>query len=265
MCKRCKHCGKSDLGVLITQISTVAARKVDGKIVEFFKDSEENSQKEEVNYCFTCNKSITEDDLIETVVCKSCGKEVDHVDENGLCDECAKVKAEAEEEARKLASMTQEEIVAMLIAQKMGKPVEPVQHVEPEKEEVKEPVKEEITTSETVTEIVDDVEINKQEEKEDAPAKQKTVKKRAPKKKEDPAPVNENEVADAEKENEMKVDGADLPESVQAQNVGIIDEKGTEPIDVDTTIPVPGNGEEEDILAALDKVQLGENGIPDIF
>lgn len=273
MCKRCKHCGESNLGVLITQTSTIAAKKLNGEIVEFFKESEENTQTEKVNYCFTCNKPITEDDLIETVKCTSCGKEVNHVNSDGLCDECAKVKSEAEEEAKKLASMTQEELIAMIMAQKLGKA--PVTVPEPtiESESVSEPVtdvKDEAVTEiqEEPTEVVTETEKNSKEE---AP------KKKCSRKKSDPAPVKEEEVVTANKEviekvsdvreakEEVKerVENAPTPESVDAEKVGAVQD-ATAPVDVDTTVD-NGSVEDQDILAALNNVKLGENGIPDIF
>lgn len=279
MCKRCKHCGESNLGVLITQVSTIAARKLNGEIVEFFKESEENTQKEEVNFCFTCNKPITEDDLVETVKCTSCGKEVDHVDGEGLCDECAKVKAEAEAEAKKLASMTQEELIAMIMAQKLGKAPEIVS------EPVAESAIEDITKAVEKTEIKETAPVEEKHSEETVEiateqseeVKEETTKKKTSRKKAEPAEVKEEEVVTANKEVIEKVSNvteakeevkervvdAPAPESVDAGKVGIVQDT-TAPIDVDTTVD-NGSVEDQDILAALNNVKLGDNGIPDIF
>lgn len=254
MCKRCKHCGESNLGVLITQVSTIAARKLNGEIVEFFKESEENSQTEKINYCFTCNKQITEEDLIETVKCSSCGKEVNSVDKDGLCEECAKVKHEAEEEAKRIASMTQEELVAMIMAQKFGKVSKP----ESKPEEINNtPSTTELELEEKLadTHITDSPTLDEVAENKDD-TKEKKVKKKS-----EPAPINTEEVKQAEQNIKEKVENVMAPECL-----GVIDESaGTTPTDVVQTIPTPEDGEEEDILAALNNVKIGDNGIPDIF
>lgn len=276
MCKRCKHCGESNLGVLITQISTIAARKLNGEIVEFFKESEENTQTETVNYCFTCNKPITEDDLIETVKCTSCGKEVNHVNDEGLCDECAKVKTEAEAEAKKLASMTQEELIAMIMAQKLGKASETIPEPPVEAEDIAKTVEETPAPVVEETQVNDALEVATESETVEK-VKEKTSKKKASKKKTEPAEVKEEEVVTANKEviekvsdvreakEEIKerVENAPVPESVDAEKVGVVQD-ATAPVDVDTTVD-NGSVEDQDILAALNNVKLGENGIPDIF
>lgn len=276
MCKRCKHCGESNLGVLITQTSTIAARKLNGEIVEFFKESEENTQTEKVNYCFTCNKPITEDDLVETVKCTSCGKEVNHVNSDGLCDECAKVKSEAEEEAKKLASMTQEELIAMIMAQKLGKASETIPEPQVETEDITKAVEETSAPVVEETQVDDALEVATESETVEK-VKEKTSKKKASKKKTEPAEVKEEEVVTANKEviekvsdvreakEEIKerVENAPTPESVDAEKVGAVQD-ATAPVDVDTTVD-NGLVEDQDILAALNNVKLGENGIPDIF
>lgn len=259
MCKKCKHCGESNLGVLLTQISTIAAKRVNGEIVEFFKESEENVQKEEVNFCFTCNKQITEADLVETVKCKTCGKEVANVDAEGLCDECSKVKHEAEEEANKLRNMSQEELVAMLMAQKLGKAttniIDDIQDIPSESIPTE---KDNTAVAATDLEVIED-DIETKDLKEKAPAKKRSAKKKV-----EPAPVEEEGVNDAREEIAEKVEDAPAPES--AHIVTDVNEDGTSPSNVDATIPAPSDSDdEEDILAALNKVQLGDNGIPDIF
>lgn len=276
MCKRCKHCGESNLGVLITQTSTIAARKLNGEIVEFFKESEENTQTEKVNYCFTCNKPITEDDLVETVKCTSCGKEVNHINDEGLCDECAKVKIEAEAEAKKLANMTQEELIAMIMAQKLGKAPEIIPEPQAESEDIAKAVEETPTPVVEETKADDTLEVATESEtvKE---VKEETPKKKNLRKKTQPAEVKEEEVVTANKEviekvsdvreakEEVKerVENAPTPESVDAEKVGVVQDAATL-VDVDTTVD-NGSVEDQDILAALNNVKLGENGIPDIF
>lgn len=276
MCKRCKYCGESNLGALITQTSTIAARKLNGEIVEFFKESEENTQTETINYCFTCNKPITEDDLIETVKCTSCGKEVNHVNDEGLCDECAKVKTEAEAEAKKLASMTQEELIAMIMAQKLGKAPETIPEPQVETEDITKAVEETSAPVVEETQVDDALEVATESETVEK-VKEKTSKKKASKKKTEPAEVKEEEVVTANKEviekvsdvreakEEIKerVEDAPAPESVDAEKVGVVQD-ATAPVDVDTTVD-NGSVEDQDILAALNNVKLGENGIPDIF
>lgn len=109
MCKYCKHCGKSNFGATRIRKTTDAVRLDDGVVTEIFDNSEEQAPEEfEINYCFNCNKEITEKDLVSEIKCPVCGKMVDHLTEDGICDDC-------KEEAAKLASISKEEIILMLL------------------------------------------------------------------------------------------------------------------------------------------------------
>lgn len=111
MCKFCKTCGKSNFGATRIRKISDAVRLVNGIVEEVFDDSEETLPEEyEINYCFECNKEITENDLVSEIKCPVCGKMVDNLTDEGICEECA-------EEASKLANMSKEEIVLMYLKQ----------------------------------------------------------------------------------------------------------------------------------------------------
>lgn len=110
MCKICKTCSKSNFGVTIKKAAERAARMVDGKITEYFEDSKEAQEEVLINYCFTCSKEITEEDLIEIHECKVCKRNVEHVNKDGVCTQC-------EEEVDKLSQASREDLILMILKQ----------------------------------------------------------------------------------------------------------------------------------------------------
>lgn len=185
--KKCKHCKGTDFGVLVKEIQKAPFRMTNGKPVGGPLAEPEKTTEVEVNYCFGCNKPITEDDLIENETCTVCGKEVEETI-NGRCAECdAQVKA--------YARMTKEELIMMMmkgqspaintVASQEGKSTvkeksegkkqevsptkvkEEQQVKEQVKTEVKEQVKEEVDKSaenNTPKEVNTEVKISKEEE-----------------------------------------------------------------------------------------------------
>ncbi|WP_238918175.1 hypothetical protein [Clostridium sp. YIM B02555] len=110
MCKICKACGQSNFGVIVKKIEKRAAKIVNGKITEYFKGYEEVEEIREINYCFTCRRNVTEEDLSEVHICKVCKREALEVNENGICLECSK-------EAEKLIDISKEELILMILKQ----------------------------------------------------------------------------------------------------------------------------------------------------
>ncbi len=110
MCKICKTCGQSNFGVIVKRIEKKAAKMLDGKITEYFEEYEEIAEETEINYCFTCSREVAEEDLTEVHICKACKSEVYEVNENGICVECMK-------EAEKLAEISKEELILMILKQ----------------------------------------------------------------------------------------------------------------------------------------------------
>lgn len=292
MCKKCKTCGESNLGVKIIETKAVAARTLNGEVVETYEESYEVSQVTEVTYCFTCKKDITENDLYETVKCASCGNEVESVTEEGLCPACAETKRKAEEEANRIASLSHEELVALIMSGKLN----PVSAAQPAQEEVqtspavetvkeeptavKEEVKEETNNGEALSVLSDEAkeladaekELNnfdttletKEEVKVDETKENKTKTTR---KKAEPAEVKQEEVYNAAQTIADKVKSADAPASANGDVTQIQDEKIEQPVvdttienkEVETTIPGVNDGanvDEEDIMAQLDSINL---------
>lgn len=110
MCKICKACGQSNFGVIVKKIEKRAAKIVNGKITEYFKGYAEVEEIREINYCFTCRKNVTEEDLSEVHICKVCKREALEVNKNGICLECSK-------EAEKLIDISKEELILMILKQ----------------------------------------------------------------------------------------------------------------------------------------------------
>lgn len=110
MCKICKTCSQSNFGVTLKKTEERAARMVNGKITEYFEGSEEIQEEILINYCFTCSKEITKDDLIEMHICKICKSKVEQVNKNGVCTKCA-------EEVDKLSEASREDLILMLLKQ----------------------------------------------------------------------------------------------------------------------------------------------------
>jgi hypothetical protein len=110
MCKICKVCGQSNFGVIVKKIEKRAAKIVNGKITEYFKGYEEVEEIREINYCFTCRRNVTEEDLSEVHICNVCKREALEVNENGICLECSK-------EAEKLIDISKEELILMILKQ----------------------------------------------------------------------------------------------------------------------------------------------------
>jgi hypothetical protein len=110
MCRICKVCGQSNFGVIVKKIEKRAAKIVNGKITEYFKGYEEVEEIREINYCFTCRRNVTEEDLSEVHICNVCKREALEVNENGICLECSK-------EAEKLIGISKEELILMILKQ----------------------------------------------------------------------------------------------------------------------------------------------------
>ena len=110
MCKICKTCKRSDFGVIRRKTEEKAARLINGEISEYFDGSYESHEELLYNYCFTCSKEITEDDLEEINKCSICKKEVSHINANGVCEECAR-------KAEKLSNVRKEDLILMLLKQ----------------------------------------------------------------------------------------------------------------------------------------------------
>lgn len=110
MCKICKTCNQSNFGVIVKKTEERAGRMLNGEITEYFEGSEETQEKILINYCFTCGREITENELSQIYVCKACKSEVEQINENGVCRDCAK-------EADKLSEASREELILMILKQ----------------------------------------------------------------------------------------------------------------------------------------------------
>ena len=110
MYKICKTCKRSDFGVIRRKTEEKAARLINGEISEYFDGSYEVHEELLYNYCFTCSKEITEDDLEEINTCSICGKEVSDLNANSVCEECAR-------KAEKLSNISKEDLILMLLKQ----------------------------------------------------------------------------------------------------------------------------------------------------
>lgn len=105
--KRCKHCQGTDFGVVVKKIQKAPFRMTDGKPVGGPLAAPEESTEVEVNFCFGCNKPITDEDLTEEVTCEVCGKKVKET-VNGKCPEC-------EAQAKAYSRMNKDELIMMLM------------------------------------------------------------------------------------------------------------------------------------------------------
>ena len=221
MCKYCKTCGKSDFGYTRKRVTTVidAVRIVNGDIVEIFEGSEETNSTEELtpNYCFTCNKEITAKDLVTTVSCPICGKKVDHLTDEGICEDCS-------EEAARLSKMSQNELILELLKK---------QHeVEKPKKKRTTKTKENAKTEETanVQEKNEDTSLQEAEKivaskVENDDNKDSSVKKTT-KVSREPVPVDEKVVQQIQQQSAEQISSA-TAESVNADNVATVSEKAT--------------------------------------
>ena len=266
MCKKCKGCGKSNLGAMVTHIEKIAVRILDGEVVEQFQDSFEESQTTEINYCFECAKPITEEDLFEDVQCPICGKMVGGLTESGACQECT-------DEANKLASMSKEQLILMLMKQAHGGTVsaseapvtgaviaaqegaEPVKDTAPEKKE------EEVKVDTQY--IEDSMKANKEKENSDSDdADTTTVKKTRNRKKVEPAEITTEGVNEAKEEIIEKLEDVEVVGTVDPGT--IIDSENTAAlttIDDGNVAPTLNPNDDVDaILKELDGVNLESGG-----
>lgn len=238
MCKYCKTCGKSDFGYTRKRMQTIsdAVRVVNGDIVEVFEDSEETTSTEELvpNYCFTCNKEITEKDLVNDTICPVCGKKVDHLTDDGICDDCA-------DEVAKLSKMSQNELILELLKQKNAGATKTRKRKITSKAKETEKIENNTqdNNKDNVLKEAENIVANKVEidgNKTKAEEKVKVSK--------EPAPVAEEEVKQAEQENEAKVAGA-VSESANANVDAKVDDKETledlNNVDKSTDSSIPAN------------------------
>ena len=221
MCKYCKTCGKSDFGYTRKRVTTIidAVRVVNGDIAEIFEGSEETNTVEELtpNYCFTCNKEITAKDLVTTVSCPICGKKVDHLTDEGICDDCS-------EEAARLSKMSQNELILELLKK---------QHeVEKPKKKRATKTKENAKTEETVNVEEKNEDTSLQEAEKIVASKvenddnKDSSKKEAVKVSREPVPVDEGVLQQIQQQDAEQISSA-TAESVNADNVATVSEKAT--------------------------------------
>ena len=221
MCKYCKTCGKSDFGYTRKRVTTVidAVRVVNGDIVEIFEGSEETNSTEELtpNYCFTCNKEITAKDLVTTVSCPICGKKVDHLTDEGICEDCS-------EEAARLSKMSQNELILELLKK---------QHeAEKPKKKRTTKTKENAKTEETanVQEKNEDTSLQEAEKivasKVETDDNKDSSVKKTTKVSREPVPVDEKVVQQIQQQSAEQISSA-TAESVNADNVATVSEKAT--------------------------------------
>jgi hypothetical protein len=269
MCKKCKGCGKSNLGAIVTHVEKIAVRILDGEVVEQFQDSYEETQDTEINYCFECGKPITEEDLFEEVQCPICGKMVGGLTESGACQECT-------DEANKLASMSKEQLILMLMKQAHSgapaqtAPVAPVagetiaaqdgavKASAPKEEEKKEELKVDTQYIEDLAKAKESVETEVEETTETT---ETTTKKTRTRKKAEPAQITEEGVNEAKEEIVEKLENVEVVEGTDPNT--ITDSENTAAltsIDDKDAIPVANpNDDVDSILQELDGIDL-ENG-----
>lgn len=224
---KCKCCGKSDFGVTLKEIKVTPVKMVNGEAVAILSEPE-TSQDYEVNFCFTCNKPITQDDLYENETCPVCGKEVPEL-VNGVCPHC-------NEEKNKLMNMSQEELILMLLKQQNGVSVTAPSNAAPVNDT---PAQEEVAP----------------EKEEKAETEKKKRKERVKETKE----VVEEEVVAAKEEVKSSVSNVDMPDSVGAPS-----ESGQlESVPVNNVAPdMPAlTDDADDILRQLDSIDIGNLGI----
>lgn len=265
MCKKCKGCGKSNIGAIVTHIETIAVRIVDGVVTEQFKESYEESQTTEINYCFECKKAITEADLFEEVECPVCGKMVGGLTESGACQECT-------DEANKLASMSKEQLILMLMKQTRGGAV----HIETRETtvvpkadapDIDTDFKE--STVEARKEIIEDIKVAEDLAKADEALENETapvVKKPRTRKKTEPAEVTGDTVEEAKEEIQEKLEEVkEVYEDHVIDPSTIKDEENTAALTtIEDKIPETNVVDDvESILNELDGVNLGSELDPE--
>lgn len=106
MITKCKHCKESNFGVILTEIKTGPVKMINGVIHEALEEPKVE-RKIDINYCFTCKKEITEEDLMINEICPICNAEVDSLI-NGVCKECDKIK-------KNFSKMTKDDLILMLM------------------------------------------------------------------------------------------------------------------------------------------------------
>lgn len=272
MCKKCKECGKSNLGAIVTHIETIAVRLLDGVVTEQFPDSATDDQTMEINYCFECNKPITEADLVEEVECPICGKMVGSLTESGACQECT-------DEANRLSNMSKEELILMLMKQGMAGNKKEDAAVTTIKETVTEKVEVEIVgQSEEGSLQYQDVSAEDAKKIEDTLKAQEAVdvnsttapKKHRTRKKPDAAEVTTNGVTEAKEEihdkvEEIKEDIGELG-SGKVEMEKVVDESLSAGINENQAEIPAQNVDVNNILDELDKIDLENgsgNGLPE--
>ena len=108
--KRCKYCKGTELLAEVTETRKIPAKIVDGEIVETYWDqSEVTTSKTKICFCCTCNKEITDKDIIEKETCVICGKEVNKVID-GKCESCHNILKEVASPEELLAKIMHGEI-----------------------------------------------------------------------------------------------------------------------------------------------------------
>lgn len=252
MCIKCKHCKTSDLGVIAREVKTSPVRMTDGKIVAALADPSTET-KYEVNYCFTCNKAITEKDLTDKEVCPVCSKEVEEL-VDGMCPDC---KAKADE----FANMSKEELIITFLKKEMEKKPASRRRTTTKKDEKAEDKVEdkventEVTTSQTVENntVVENnttvVENNVVVENKEIVQNNDTVVNKEPETSQQ-AELRDEEVNQAHIEMQEKVANADAPSTVKdvAQQV-ITDNVAATSQDINSNVPNPGA--EDDLMTKL--------------
>ena len=223
MCIKCKHCKTSDLGVIAKEIKTSPVRMTDGKIVDALAEPSVET-KYEINYCFTCEKSITEKDLTDKEVCPVCNKEVDEL-VDGMCPDC-KIKAD------EFSSMSKEELIIAFLKKDMEK--KPVSR---RRTTVKKP-------EEKTEEIQDNVVENKDIVQDKEPEENKEPKENIP------AELKDEEIAKATLEMQEKVANSEAPSTIKNTTDQVIEDNVvavTQNIDAN----VPAVNADDDLMSKL--------------
>lgn len=133
---KCKCCKQSKFGAILEEIKTTPITMANGEPVKVMEDKAQLETKVTITYCMTCKKEIDpEVDLYENETCPVCGKEVPELID-GICPEC-------NEEKNKLAPMSKEELLFMILKQRIGSGNVQVSGSK-KKKQVKEKVEEEI-------------------------------------------------------------------------------------------------------------------------
>jgi hypothetical protein len=270
MCLKCKTCKTSDLGVIAKEIKVSPVRMTDGKIVAALAEPTAETLYE-VNYCFTCQKAITEKDLTDKEVCPVCGKEVDEL-HDGMCPDC---KAKADE----FANMSKEELLIQLLKKDMEK--KPSSRRRTQAKKTEETKVEETKVQATNTEVAQQPTVTEQKQPEpqtqvqpdpqpaeqqpvvnqpvnNQSAEQQPVEQKEEKPKNEPAPLEENQVQQAHQAVGEKV--ATTPNPTSAGNPNIATNNDFIP-DVAVTQnenfnPVtPQVNAEDDIMKALNGLE----------